>query len=138
MQPNTQAAVEGKPARAQTIDLSSATLECLVVAADEGRREMLTWAARDGGWETTACDNARSAIEYEQRRFLHLAIIDLVDVSPSGADEHLAMVERLSACGQLLLVKGIVESKDGVIHVIAGALYETMERRPASFGLSEL
>jgi DNA-binding response OmpR family regulator len=74
------------------------------VAADDGRRESLAWAARDGGWQTTTCGDAQAALERARWTFLQLAIVDLT--SPDGGEPtgFRRLVETLARTSDVLLL----------------------------------
>ncbi|MHB1038691.1 MAG: hypothetical protein ACYC0Y_29055 [Pirellulales bacterium] len=82
----------------------SGAYQCLVVASSGSRREMLSWAAVDGGWEAIACGTADGAAAQAKRAVIRLAIVDLEysDGSESGAFRNL--LEQLARTSDLLLM----------------------------------
>lgn len=79
----------------------AAVLQCLIVSADVARRAMFERAACDGGWTTTMCVDAESALAHISRSFIQLAIVDL-ESQPSGALR--AVIERLATDSGLLVI----------------------------------
>ena len=76
--------------------------QCLVVAPDESRLQMLSSAAVDGGWRTIPHSDPDSAITECERLLIQLAIVDLQD---SAASERLwALLEYLAGVTGLLVV----------------------------------
>ncbi len=104
MQPKRQPALESSRSVHAAGVREVGALQCLVVAADDARRESLAWAARYGGWQTTTCGDAQAALDRARWTYLQLAIVDLT--SPGGGEpggfRHL--VEQLARSSHLLLL----------------------------------
>jgi len=86
----------------------TALLQCLVVSADQPRRQMLTQAATDAGWDTVVCADADNALAESQRSCFQLALIDMQGRSgptPSGFREFCEHLTESSG-KQLLAVCG--------------------------------
>jgi DNA-binding NtrC family response regulator len=79
----------------------AATLQCLIVSTDDARRAMFERAACEGGWSTSLCVDADSALAHISRSFVQLAIVDL-EGQPTGVLR--AVVERLSTDSGLLVI----------------------------------
>lgn len=80
---------------------AASTFQCLIVAAERRRGEMLSRAADEGGWRTHVCADAEAALAHINRSFVHLAVVDLEgQKSPAFRP----VLERLTACGGLLLI----------------------------------
>ena len=78
--------------------------QCLIVSADTARREMLERAASEGGWKTSACADANTALTYLSRSLVQLALVDLEN---QQADAFHPVVEQYSSHrGFLLIVCG--------------------------------
>jgi len=75
--------------------------QCLVVSADASRGELLERAASEGGWRTSTCDNAASALTYLDRSVVQLALVDL-EHQQSAAFR--PVIERLTGTTGLLLI----------------------------------
>ncbi len=75
--------------------------QCLIVSADDKRRQMFDQAAALGGWKTLLCADAASAESWLSRSFVQLGVVDL-----EGDDRNQlrGVVERLAANGGLLLI----------------------------------
>jgi len=76
-------------------------LQCLIVSADSGRREMLERAAAEGGWKTSTCPDTNTALNYLSRSLVQLALVDLEHQSPDGFRD---VVQQLTAQSGLLLI----------------------------------
>jgi len=50
---------------------------CLIVSSEQARREMLSRAASEDGWETIICSDVASAIACSRKLFVQLAMVDL-------------------------------------------------------------
>lgn len=75
--------------------------QCLIVSADGSRREMLELAAAEGGWKTSVCADAGTALAHLSRSFVQLAVVDL---EGQPADAFRLVVEQLTARTGLLLI----------------------------------
>ena len=64
-------------------------LQCLISSASQARRNVLSKAASDAGWETTVCSAPDAALGAFQQRAFHFAMVDLDDRgdTPTGARE---------------------------------------------------
>ena len=104
MQPKRQPALDSSHEVRGAIVREPAALQCLVVATGESRRESMAWAARYGGWQTTTCGDASSALDRARWTFLQLAIIDLT--SPDGGEPtgFRQLVEKLACTSHVLLL----------------------------------
>jgi DNA-binding response OmpR family regulator len=68
---NNRASLDGKRCTRNTAPL------CIVVAADEGRCEVLCEAAESAGWIPILCDDVPSAVVNYKRTLVSLVIVDL-------------------------------------------------------------
>jgi DNA-binding NtrC family response regulator len=78
--------------------------QCLIVSADAPRREMLERAACEGGWKTSACADADTALTYLSRSLVQLALVDLENQQPHAF--HPVVEQSMSHSGLLLIVCG--------------------------------
>ncbi len=78
--------------------------QCLVVAIDPQRCEVLARAAADGGWQSIACTDADAARSYLARMLVQLTVVDLEN--PGGPDPigFRELIEEISQRQGLLLV----------------------------------
>jgi ActR/RegA family two-component response regulator len=75
--------------------------QCLIVSADSERREMLERAAAEGGWKTSACGDASSALTYLSRSLVQMAVVDL---ERQQTNAFRPVVEQLTTRSGLLLI----------------------------------
>ncbi len=80
---------------------SVGAFQCLIVSADPARREMLERAASEGGWKTSACADAVTALAYLGRSLVQLAMVDLEN-QPAHAFQ--SVVEQSTSQSGLLLI----------------------------------
>jgi len=104
MQPKRRPALETPHTARAAAVREAAVPQCLVVASDEARRESMAWAARDGGWQTTTCGDAQTALDRARWTFLQLAIVDLTSSNGGEPVGFRHLVERLACSSQLLLL----------------------------------
>jgi hypothetical protein len=83
---------------------TSGQFQCLVVASRASRREGLSTAARDGGWVTVSCRDAKSARQCVQTMYLQLAVVDLEGAAGAVSPGFPELVEYLASVSDLLLV----------------------------------
>lgn len=81
----------------------AAVWQCLVLSADARRREMLSDAATESGWNTICCRDAETAEAETYRRLVQLALIDLCTNSGGMSPRMRRLVERLAAQRDLLV-----------------------------------
>jgi ActR/RegA family two-component response regulator len=103
MHTTTQITTTPALARPQTTLCATDALNCLVVAAETGRRENLGFAAREGGWQVTLCADSATAISQASHALTQLAIVDLTGATESQLATFRFMVEHL-ACGSRMLL----------------------------------
>jgi ActR/RegA family two-component response regulator len=103
MQTTTQMSTTPALARPQTTLCATDTLNCLVVAAEDGRRENLGFAAREGGWQVTLCPDSATAIAQASHTLTQMAIVDMTGAAESQIATFRFMVEHL-ACGSRMLL----------------------------------
>jgi hypothetical protein len=104
MQPFTQ--VSAAPSSVQPTAAVRATqsANCLVVAADQARRENFGFAAREGGWEVTLCCDSTAALSQARQKLLHLAIVDLSSAATQERPNFRFLVEQLACTSRMLLL----------------------------------
>ncbi|HEV3416392.1 MAG TPA: hypothetical protein VG056_06250 [Pirellulales bacterium] len=83
---------------------AKSTLECLIVSADRGRRELLSRAAAENGWSTVVCADANTARNMADRIAVKLAIVDMEQPSPAESGGLRELSAELSRAGGPLLV----------------------------------
>ena len=81
--------------------------QCLVVAEDDYRREMLARSAREQGWQPLLCaDAGQAAVELGRTRF-GLAMVDLEGFDGFTPDGYRQLAEQIShGGGPLMMVCG--------------------------------
>lgn len=74
---------------AQQRKAGTGLMQCLVSSASQTRRNMLSQAAADAGWDTVVCAVPEAALGECKRTRFHFAIIDFVyrDQTPAGVRE---------------------------------------------------
>jgi hypothetical protein len=87
---------------AVTIDVRSQLGKCLVVSATQSKREAISYAASEAGWDTIVCDDAPSALAAVQRAKFQLAWVDLE--SPAAPVGFRDLCGTIAALRQVLLV----------------------------------
>lgn len=103
MHTTTQITTTPALARPQTTLCATDALNCLVVAAETGRRENLGFAAREGGWHVTLCEDSATAITQASHALTQMAIVDLTGATENQLTTFRFMVEHL-ACGSRMLL----------------------------------
>jgi ActR/RegA family two-component response regulator len=81
---------------------STTTIHCLVVSGSQSRREMLSRAAKEAGWDTVVCADAANAWSAVQRHRFEMALIDLEFAADTDACRE--FTEHVSSSQQALLV----------------------------------
>lgn len=78
-------------------------LQCLVSSASKARRNMLSKAATEAGWDTVLCSTPEKALGEFQRKLFYFAMVDLDDrgSTPKGARE---LVQTLAQDSSRILV----------------------------------
>ena len=104
MQPYRDAAIAPDQVRNKVALRAIESVECLVVAADEGRRENLGFVAREGGWNVTLCREPAEAITQARQRLLQMAIVDLSSVVARDSAGFRFLVEQLACTSRMLLL----------------------------------
>ena len=79
----------GAQARLQPGTVAPGTLQCLVASASQTRRNLLTQAAGDAGWEQVICTTPADVLSQFGQHRVQFAMIDLDDRggTPEGARE---------------------------------------------------
>src|SRR5438128_1738009 len=103
MHTTTQISTTPALSRPQTTTCAMDALNCLVVAAEAGRRENLGFAAREGGWQVTLCADSATAITQASHALTQMAMVDLTGATESQLGAFRFMVEHL-ACGSRMLL----------------------------------
>jgi len=91
-------------ARPRTTLCATDALNCLVVAAEDGRRENLGFAAREGGWQVTLCPDSATAITKSSHSMVQMAIVDMTGASESQVTSFRFTVEHLACSSRMLLL----------------------------------
>ena len=78
-------------------------MQCLVLSASRSRRNVLSQAVIDAGWDATICGSPESALSEFQRTTFQFALVDLDDrgETPEGARE---LVQTLAQDSSRILV----------------------------------
>ena len=79
-------------------------LHCLIVAADQLRRENFGFAAREGGWDVTVCCDTATAVAQARQRLLQMALVDLAGLATDDAASFRFLVEQLACTSRMLLL----------------------------------
>ncbi|HEY1598308.1 MAG TPA: hypothetical protein VGG64_01810 [Pirellulales bacterium] len=104
MQPYRDAIIAPDKVRTTVAVRAIESVECLVVATDEGRRENLGFVAREGGWNVTLCREPAEAIAQARQRLLQMAIVDLSGSVASDSASYRFLVEQLACTSRMLLL----------------------------------
>ena len=80
------------------------TLNCLVVSADDSRRENLGFAAHEGGWQVTLCPDSAAGIAQASHALTQLAIVDMTGATENQLTSYRFMVEHLACNSRMLLL----------------------------------
>jgi len=80
------------PSRTQT-----SLYRCLVVSGSQSRREQLSEAADDGGWDSMVFGDAETALTEFRRSKFQLVLIDLDGFGASPEDEYRDLCQQLAA-----------------------------------------
>jgi hypothetical protein len=84
-----------------------ATQVCLVISTRADRREMLSKAARDAGWQTVVCSEPADGWGELQRGRLQLTLLDIQDCTLVELEEFQSLAAQLvGQAGSLLVVCG--------------------------------
>lgn len=81
----------------------TATFQCLVVSPSTSRREMLSQAANEAGWDTVTCAGADRGWTAIQRERFQLALIDMQEPT-ADESEYRDLAEQISENSKTLLV----------------------------------
>ena len=92
--------LRGKPA-AKT-DIKTQIGKCLVVSADGAKREMISLAATEAGWETIVCGDKLKAMTAVLRTRFQMAWVDL-DVTP-GSPALRSLCQSVAELPNVLLI----------------------------------
>lgn len=94
---------QGKRATAPQRNAELGLFQCLVSSVSQTRRNVLTQAASDAGWDTVVCSTPDVAIGEIKRTPFHFAMVDLDDRgrTPSGARD---LVQTLQHDSRRILV----------------------------------
>jgi ActR/RegA family two-component response regulator len=79
------------------------TIQCLVLSEGSSRREMLSRAANEAGWDTVVCADVAKAWATVQRQRFEMALIDL-ECAAGNADAFKELAEHVNASQHPLLV----------------------------------
>ncbi len=104
MQPPRQISAAPASLRPVTQERSTDSVQCLVVAADDARRDNLAFAAREGGWSATLCGDAATAVSQARLKFVQMAIVDLTGPVANDAASCRFLVEQLACISRMLLL----------------------------------
>lgn len=83
--------------------VEAGVLQCLVSSASRTRRNLISQAATDAGWDAVVCTAPDEASDALKRNAFHFAMVDLDDCgqTPTGARE---LVQTLIADSRRILV----------------------------------
>jgi hypothetical protein len=82
-------------------------VQCLVSSASKTRRNMLSRAATDAGWDTILCSTPEKALSEFQRNMFYFAMVDLVDRGETtGGARELVQTLAQDSAGILIGVCG--------------------------------
>ncbi len=104
MHTTTQISATPALSRPQTARCATDALNCLVVAAEDGRRENLGFAAREGGWQVTLCPDSATAVAQANHSLVQLAIVDMTGAAETQVASFRFMVEHLACSSRMLLL----------------------------------
>jgi len=82
----------------------SRVFQCVVLSADDCRREMWAWSAGDVGWAAQRSSDVLGAEEFLDRIRTQLIVVDLVGATASEVNEYREFLERIAGQAQLLIV----------------------------------
>lgn len=94
--------VQVAPVAPRKVEVGSC--QCLVVSASQTRREMLSDAALDSGWDTVVCGDAESALSEFRRNKFQLAFVDLDGFGAAPAESYRDLCQQLALDGNDLLL----------------------------------
>ena len=77
--------------------------QCLIVSVDQARREMLSRAAADAGWNTVVCADRHNASAAFRRTKCQMALIDL-DHEGSTPEGFRELCQSLSSASKTMLL----------------------------------
>jgi hypothetical protein len=92
--------VRGKPALAT--GLGTGLGHCLIVSSAQSKRDMISLAASEAGWETIVCVDEPQAMAVIRRTHLQMAWVDLE--SPTHAETSRELCQAIAALSNVLLV----------------------------------
>ena len=84
-------------------DKPTTTIQCLILSASQSRREMLSRAANEAGWDTVVCADATNAWSIVQRQRFEMALIDM-EFAASDASAFKELTEHVSVSQKALLM----------------------------------
>ena len=101
---------------------STSLYRCLVVSASQTRREVLSEAAMDGGWDTAVFSDAEDALTEFRRTRFQLAFVDLDGFGAAPEEEFRDLCQQLAAVGSDLLLAVCGREGDGLQEIWARQL----------------
>lgn len=104
MQPSRQLSTAPTSVQPATAVRAVQSVQCLVVAAEDARRENLGFAAREGGWGVTLCGDVTSAVSHARQKLLQMAIVDLSGSGGGDRPNLRFLVEQLACTSRMLLL----------------------------------
>jgi DNA-binding response OmpR family regulator len=104
MQPISHATAAPSTVQPAAAIRATQAAHCLVVAADDARRENFGFAAREGGWDVTLCCDSAAALSQAGQKLLHLAIVDLSGAANPERANFRFLVEQLACTSRMLLL----------------------------------
>ena len=81
----------------------TATFQCLVLSADQQRRQLLSQSATDAGWDAVVCADTDSCWNNLRQEMFQLVLQDM-EVSSKRRDQFRELAEHLSSQRGVLLV----------------------------------
>ena len=101
---------------------STSLYRCLIVSASQSRREMLSEAAMDGGWDTFVFSDAENALSEFRRTRFQLAFVDLDGFGAAPEEELRDLCQQLATAGGELLLAVCGREGDGLQEIWARQL----------------
>jgi hypothetical protein len=83
---------------------SSRVFQCVVLSADDCRREMWAWSAADAGWAAQRGSDVLGVEDFLDRIRTQLIVVDLVGANASQTREYRSFLERNVGQPSVLIV----------------------------------
>lgn len=99
-----QVAAQGFSGTVVPSSCDTGLLQCLIVSGDDARREALTWAAVDAGWQALGCSNLETAQKHFNRYVTQMAVIDLQGATAADQSSYTVLIDNLARHSDLLMV----------------------------------